>query len=107
QPTGQALAAISTKFNIPLYWHPGFTLRVSEVPTVFRDYPIRPLAERIAGQGVLDAANIGNEANSLYLKPETWEGWASHEEILTQFRRLWHALVLFGKSPGRRLRTLP
>lgn len=93
---GQTLAAISAKCDISLCWHPGLTLPVTKVPNVFRDYPIRPLAERIAGQGVLDAANIGKEANSLHLTPETWEGYASHEEILAQFRRLWHAVVLFG-----------
>jgi len=95
-PVGRTLTAVSATFNLPLCWHPGFTLPVLKTPNVFRDYPIRPLAERIAGQGVLDAANIGKEANSLYLKPETWKGWASHQEILAQFRRLWHALVLFG-----------
>ena len=93
---GQTLTAVSATFNLPLFWHPGFTLPVFKTPNVFRDCPIRALAERIAGQGVLDAANIGKEANSLYLKPETWKGWASHEEILAQFRRLWHVLVLFG-----------
>lgn len=95
-PVGETLRAISTKFQIPLYWHPGFALQVSKTPNAFRDCPIRPLAERIAGQGVLDAANIGTEANSLHLRPETWEGWDSHEYILAQFRRLWHAVVLLG-----------
>jgi len=54
------------------------------------------LAERIAGQGVLDAANIGAMANSLELEPEAWKAWASHEDTLTQFRRLWHVLVVNG-----------
>ena len=35
-------------------------------------------------------------ANSLELEPEAWEGWALRENILTQFRRLWHVLVLYG-----------
>jgi hypothetical protein len=39
-------------------------------------YPVRPLAERIAGDGILDAANIGAAANSVRLDPRTWEGWA-------------------------------
>jgi hypothetical protein len=84
------------KYGIPLYWHPGFTLPVGKVPDVFREYPVRPLAERIAGQGVLDAANIGAMANSLELEPEAWKAWASHEDTLTQFRRLWHVLVVNG-----------
>jgi hypothetical protein len=68
-------------------------MRVSEVPDIFRDYPVRPLAERIAGDGVLDAANIGAAANSVILDAEGWKGWAG-DDILTQFRRLWHVLVL-------------
>ena len=95
-PVGEYLAAISTKYEIPLGWHPGFTLPAGKVPDVFREYRVRPLAERIAGQGVLDAANIGAMANSLELEPEAWKGWASHEDTLTQFRRLWHVLVVNG-----------
>ena len=95
-PVGESLATISMKYGIPLCWHPGFTLPVGKVPDVFREYPVRPLAERIAGQGVLDAANIGAMANSLELEPEAWKAWASHEDTLTQFRRLWHVLVVNG-----------
>src|SRR4030095_15120757 len=72
-PIGAVLAAISTKYEIPLSWHPGFTLPVSQVPDVFRDFPVRPLAERIAAQGILNAANIGAIANSLELEPEQWK----------------------------------
>jgi hypothetical protein len=35
---------------------------------LFRDYPVRSLAERIAGEGVLDAAKIGAVANLLELE---------------------------------------
>jgi hypothetical protein len=95
-PVGESLAALSTRYGFPLCWHPGFTLPVGKVPDVFRDYPVRPLAERIAGQGILDAANIGAMANSLELEPEAWKRWASHEDTLTQFRRLWHVVVVNG-----------
>jgi hypothetical protein len=95
-PVGELLAQISSKYELPLSWHPGFTLPVREVPDVFRGYPVRPLAERIAGQGILDAANIGAAANSVELEPQAWKNWASHEATLTQFRRLWHLLVLDG-----------
>jgi Protein of unknown function (DUF3626) len=73
---------------------------VREVPGIFRGYAVRPLAERIAGDGMLDAANIGAAANSVKLDPEAWNGWASGDDILTQFRRLWHVLVLAG-APRR------
>ena len=99
-PVGDILSAISAKYGIPLFWHPGFTLAVDEVPEVFRGFPIRALAERIAGRGILDAAKIGAVANTVELKPDAWEGWAPHEVILAQFRRLWHLLVLKGE-PNR------
>jgi hypothetical protein len=95
-PVGEVLVAISCTYGIPLSWHPGYQMPVSEVPDVFRGYPVRPLAERIAGEGVLDAANIGAAANSVKLDPRAWKGWASEDDILTQFRRLWHVLVLNG-----------
>jgi hypothetical protein len=95
-PIGGVLTIISTKYGIPLHWHPGFKLPVSKVPAVFRDYPVRSLAERIAGQGVLDAAKIGAAANSVEFEPKGWKDWAPYEDTLTQFRRLWHVLVLNG-----------
>ncbi|HYZ71867.1 MAG TPA: DUF3626 domain-containing protein [Chthoniobacterales bacterium] len=51
-PTGEILAGISRRFGIPLSWHPGYRMPVREVPDIFRDYPVRPLAERIAGDGM-------------------------------------------------------
>jgi Protein of unknown function (DUF3626) len=93
---GQTLARICSQYEIPLSWHAGFTLPVNKVPHTFRDYPVRPLAERIAHRGILDAAKIGEAANSVHLERELWRGWASYDDTLTQFRRLWHVLVLFG-----------
>jgi hypothetical protein len=95
-PVGEVLAAITKEYQIPMCWHPGYQMRTSEVPDVFRDYPVRPLAEHIAVDGVLDAANIGTAANSVLLDPRIWEGWATNDDLLTQFRRLWHVLVLAG-----------
>ncbi|HZP06456.1 MAG TPA: DUF3626 domain-containing protein [Terracidiphilus sp.] len=95
-PVGEVLRAISNKYLVPINWHPGYQMPVQEVPDVFREYPVRPLAERIAADGMLDAATIGAAANSVSLEPESWEGWASHDDILAQFRRLWHVLVLGG-----------
>jgi hypothetical protein len=95
-PVGEVLTAISNEYQIPINWHPGYQMHVHEVPDIFRDYPVRPLAERIAGDGMLDAANIGAAANSVRLDPKMWEGWASDDDLLAQFRRLWHVLVLTG-----------
>jgi len=95
-PVGGLLAAIAARAGVELSWHPGFTLAVREVPEVFRDYPVRPLAERAAPAGLLDAAIVGAAANTLEFEPQSWSGWASRDDILTQFRRLWHVLVLQG-----------
>lgn len=95
-PVGEVLTAISTEYRIPMKWHPGYRMTVTEVPNMFRGYPVRPLAERIASEGWLDAAIIGAAANSIRLCPKMWEGWASHDDLLAQFRRLWHVLVLTG-----------
>ena len=93
---GKVLTAISNTYRIPINWHPGYRMPVHEVPDNFPDYPVRPLAERIAVDGMLDAAIIGAGANSVRLDPKMWEGWASHDDLLAQFRRLWHVLVLAG-----------
>ncbi len=104
-PVGETLAAISKAYGIPLSWHPGFTLAVDKVPEVFRECSLRPLAERIAGRGILDAAKIGAMANTVELQPEAWQGWAPYELILTQFRRLWH-LVVFCGEPNQALHRI-
>jgi hypothetical protein len=96
-PIEKLLLAISARYHFPLHWHPGFILPVAEVPDYFRGYAVKPLAQRIAGDGFLDASNIGAAANSLQLEPELWKDWAAHNDTLTQFRRLWHLLVLYGK----------
>lgn len=93
---GETLKQISALYEIPLGWHPGFRISVEQVPEFFRGYPIAPLARRAAGAGLLDAANLGVLANSVELEPDAWKDWASYEDTLTQFRRLWHFLVLEG-----------
>jgi len=98
--TGAVLEALSRKFAIPLDWHPGFVLPVAEVPQRFRGYEVQALAQRVAGEGLLDAAALGEVANTLALDPNSWRGWGTEDEILTRFRRLWHVLVLYGRPRG-------
>ncbi len=95
-PIEESLKAIREKYAIPLNWHPGFVISAEQVPEEFRGYPVKPLAKRIAVGGGLDAAKIGEAANSVQLDPESWQDWGSSDYILTQFRRLWHILVLNG-----------
>jgi hypothetical protein len=63
---------------------------------MIRGYAVRPLAVRIAGIGILDAAKIGEAANCLWRDAESWKDWGSFDENLTRFRRLWHVMVLYG-----------
>jgi hypothetical protein len=99
-PVEKILAEISRSYGIPMSWHPGCRMSMSAVPDIFRDYPVRPLAERVASDGILDAAIIGAAANSVKLDPAAWNGWATKDDIVTQFRRLWHVLVLNGTPKG-------
>jgi Protein of unknown function (DUF3626) len=96
-PVGEVLDSISTKYRVPLFWHPGFILPVKNIPEHFRGFAVRSLAQRIAGQGILDAAIIGIAENSVKLEPESWKDWEAGADIFTQFRRLWHVMVLYGK----------
>jgi predicted nucleotidyltransferase len=104
--TGELLIAIGVKYNIPLNWHPGFVLPVTQVPDKFRGFPVLPLAQRIAGQGTLDAAKIGAAANSMILDPDSWKTWGSFDYTLTQFRRLWFVLVVYG-TPNQDFQKAP
>jgi len=75
-PVGGLLEEISERYENLFSWHPGFTPPVTAVPDVFRDYPVRPLSERIPVEGILEAADIGAAANSLEVEPKSWEKWA-------------------------------
>jgi hypothetical protein len=54
------------------------------------------LARRIAGDGILDVALIGEAAAPLQLQPELWRDWGSQEETLQHLKQLWHVLVQYG-----------
>lgn len=96
-PTEKDLRAICSTYDILLEWHPGFTLPVKAVPERFRGYATGPLARRIAKDGILNARNIGEAANSLKTEPDLWKDLGPSREALTAFRRLWHVLVMYGE----------
>jgi hypothetical protein len=48
--TGDLLQEICRRYEIALYWHPGFMLPVDLVPEHFRGYATKSLATRIAGE---------------------------------------------------------
>lgn len=94
------LEAICAKYDIVMAWHPGFWLPLSRVPDDFRGSAMPPLARRIAGDGVLDVALIGQAARSLTLQPELWQDWGSHKDTLQHLKQLWHVLVQYGVQFG-------
>jgi hypothetical protein len=99
-PTGHCLAEIALRYSIPLYWHCGFCLPARDVPAGFRGPAIPRLAQKIACEGMLDAAVIGNAEASLRSQPESWRDWGPYEETLQHLKQLWHVLVHYG-APTR------
>lgn len=97
-PTGAVLDAIGERYAIPVRRHPGFRMRAADVPGDFRVPEMRPLAERIARGGVVDAAAIGDAERDLHARPERWADWAggSLDEALQHLKQLWHVLVHHG-----------
>jgi len=94
----EALTKLADTYGIPLRWHPGFCLRAEEFPEEFRGFRARRVAERVAVEGVVDAASLGAGENDCRLNPEAWQGFDSTSETLTMFRRVWHVLVLRGRA---------
>jgi len=88
---------LSSRFKVKLDWYPGYALPISEVPNHFRGYEIGPLVKRIAADGILTTAKIGEAANAFQHKPESWPYLGEGQEPLTYFRRVWHALVYHGR----------
>ncbi len=85
-------------YQITLDWHAGFSLEVEHVPAHFRGYPTGQLARRITRDGAIDAAVIGKAANDAYRDMNAWADFGARDEVLTCFRRLWHALVLSARG---------
>jgi hypothetical protein len=100
-PTGDVLAALGRRFDVPLRRHGGFRLRADDVPDDFRGPAMRPLARRIAPDGWLDAAVIGAAEASLRARPDDWRDRGSYDETWQHLKQLWHVLVHHG-SPARR-----
>jgi hypothetical protein len=94
--TGRTLEAIARGSAIDLHWHPGFRLAAKDVPGDFRGPIVPRLAQKIARDGVVDAAVIGAAEASLRLAPETWREWGTFEESLQHLKQLWHVLVHSG-----------
>lgn len=104
---GTILLELGRYYEIPVRWHNGFRLLVSDVPDDFRGPAMPRLAQRIAGKnGAIDAAVIGSAAASLHQHPEVWQDWDAPAETLQHLKQLWHVLVQFG-SPALGTRGTP
>ena len=99
--TGEILSQISCKYEIPIQRHCGFQLRVDEVPDNFRGQAMPKLAQRVAQNGLVDAAAIGSAEATLYSQAETWRDWGSREETLQHLKQLWHVVVHYGTPHSR------
>ncbi|MEU4564792.1 DUF3626 domain-containing protein [Actinoplanes sp. NPDC023936] len=87
---GTPTAAHLESLGIPLHWHAGYTLAVTDVPADLRGPEVPPLARRIAARHhrpVLDAELIGRAARAAAADP--------HQLQLIKY--LWHLLVLLGQ----------
>ena len=91
------LKELSNRYKVELDWYPGYALPISEVPNHFRGYEIGPLVKRIAIDGILTTAKIGEAANAFQRRQESWPYLGEGQEPLTYFRRVWHALVYHGR----------
>ena len=94
--TGAVLARVCRRYDVDLYWHRGFQLKVEEVPTNFRGAAMPSLARRVAPAGLLDARLIGIAAADLKKHPEHWRDRGTPGQVLQELKLLWHVLVRFG-----------
>lgn len=94
---GGLLERLASAYMIPLRWHPGFRLPAANFPEEFRGFETRRVAERVAVEGVVDAASLGAGENAFRVAPGAWQDFGSESEVLTKFRRVWHVLVLSGE----------
>ncbi|MBB6733596.1 DUF3626 domain-containing protein [Cohnella zeiphila] len=95
-PTGHTLEQLCRRYSIALYWHMGFQLRASDVPTDFRGPAMPSLAQRVARGGMIDASAIGEAVRDLRRNPAAWSDRGTPAESLQQLKLLWHVLVRFG-----------
>ncbi|GIJ29935.1 hypothetical protein Vqi01_50970 [Micromonospora qiuiae] len=103
--SGSLLAATARRYGLPLRWHAGFALPVSQVDAEFRGPAIPPLAARVHAEFArpgepLHAALIGRAAASVVTDPGRWADRGCAADTLQQLKQLWHVLVRFGTPYG-------
>ena len=93
---GTMLAQLCGKYSIRLYWRKGFKLNSKDVPSDFRGAKMPLLAKRITHCDYINASVIGSAAKDLYFYPENWSDYGTVNEVLQEFKLLWHVLVRYG-----------
>ncbi len=102
-PTGDVLNQLCEKYKIKHYFHCGFALDVDAVPEDFRGPTMPSLAQRIATDAYLTASMIGPAVMELKQQPAAWADRGTVDEVLHEFKLLWHVLVRCGDP----LKTFP
>lgn len=101
--TADVLGEIGRAYGIAVRRHCGFRMAARQVPDDFRGPAMRPLAARIAVDGMIDAAVIGAAEATVHTEPAEWRDWGSRDETLQHLKQLWHVLVHHGapiRSPA-------
>lgn len=93
---GNQLTELSQRFGFPIRWNPRFEIATDQVPDHFRGPVMVPLAARVAPDGILNAAMIGQAVVALRQHPEDWVEWGTYEETLQFLKQIWHVLVAYG-----------
>jgi hypothetical protein len=94
--TGTDLENMSVRYGFPIRWHPGYRLRIEDVPLDFRGPTMPSLAARVTKGGYVDAEAIGSGVQDLVKNPDTWKDRGSYPEVLQELKLLWHVLVRYG-----------
>ena len=96
-PCGNLLTELSHEYGFPIRWNPRFEIATNQIPPDFRGPEMVPLADRIAPDGLLNAARIGEAVVALGTHPEHWIEWGTGKETLQYMKQIWHVLLTFGE----------
>ena len=96
-PTGDILKELCKKHEIQLFCHPGYALKLDEIPSDFRGPTMPSLAKRIAEKDFVSVADIGKAAMDLKLNPARWADRGTYKKVLQELKLLWHVLVKYGQ----------
>ncbi len=97
--TGRWLEKTAQRYGLEMAWHPGYALQAQQVPARTRGFCISVLARALGENGELTVKHIGS---GLAAVMEGLAGESDADEMeraLQRFKRLWHTMVIHGRSP--------